>query len=149
MFRKIETYDLTLKFSPQVKKLFAIAFTCVYLLLSVGVVKTTHYCMGRESSSSLFTAAQECPCSLFSIEKDSCCDDDSTLIRLGSDQQTALSITINSPDFFILEPIFINSLFSIQTSNRISDYTSFDDPITIRQSLFKLHCSYLFYDGQV
>jgi hypothetical protein len=30
-----------------VKKLFAIAFTCVYLLLTVGVIKNTHYCMGR------------------------------------------------------------------------------------------------------
>jgi hypothetical protein len=30
-----------------VKKLFAIAFTCVYLLLTVGVNKNTHYCMGR------------------------------------------------------------------------------------------------------
>ena len=29
------------------KKLFAIAFTCVYLLLTVGVIKNTHYCMGR------------------------------------------------------------------------------------------------------
>jgi hypothetical protein len=30
-----------------VKKLFAIAFTCVYLLPTVGVIKNTHYCMGR------------------------------------------------------------------------------------------------------
>jgi predicted permease len=30
-----------------VKKLIAIAFTCVYLLLTVGVIKNTHYCMGR------------------------------------------------------------------------------------------------------
>ena len=29
------------------KKLFAIAFTCVYLLPTVGVIKNTHYCMGR------------------------------------------------------------------------------------------------------
>jgi hypothetical protein len=36
-----------------VKKLFAIAFTCVYLLLTVGVNKNTHYCMGRINSSPL------------------------------------------------------------------------------------------------
>jgi hypothetical protein len=34
-----------------VKKLFAIAFTCVYLLLTVGVIKNTHYCMGRINKS--------------------------------------------------------------------------------------------------
>ena len=33
------------------KKLIAIAFTCVYLLLTVGVIKNTHYCMGRISTS--------------------------------------------------------------------------------------------------
>jgi hypothetical protein len=34
-----------------VKKLFAIAFTCVYLLPTVGVIKNTHYCMGRINES--------------------------------------------------------------------------------------------------
>jgi len=34
-----------------VKKLIAIAFTCVYLLLTVGVIKNTHYCMGRINPS--------------------------------------------------------------------------------------------------
>jgi hypothetical protein len=34
-----------------VKKLFAIAFTCVYLLPTVGVIKNTHYCMGRINNS--------------------------------------------------------------------------------------------------
>jgi hypothetical protein len=34
-----------------VKKLIAIAFTCVYLLLTVGVIKNTHYCMGRINAS--------------------------------------------------------------------------------------------------
>ena len=33
------------------KKLIAIAFTCVYLLLTVGVNKNTHYCMGRINTS--------------------------------------------------------------------------------------------------
>ena len=33
------------------KKLFAIAFTCVYLLPTVGVIKNTHYCMGRINDS--------------------------------------------------------------------------------------------------
>ena len=33
------------------KKLIAIAFTCVYLLLTVGVIKNTHYCMGRINAS--------------------------------------------------------------------------------------------------
>ena len=33
------------------KKLIAIAFTCVYLLLTVGVNKNTHYCMGRINAS--------------------------------------------------------------------------------------------------
>ena len=33
------------------KKLFAIAFTCVYLLPTVGVIKNTHYCMGRINES--------------------------------------------------------------------------------------------------
>jgi hypothetical protein len=42
-----------------VKKLFAIAFTCVYLLPTVGVIKNTHYCMGRINESPLIPGVEE------------------------------------------------------------------------------------------
>ncbi len=67
------------------KKLFAIAFTCVYLLLTVGVSKNTHYCMGRINPSPLH---QEVKTQSFISEKN----------------------TKNSAEFFILSDLYSEAL---------------------------------------
>jgi hypothetical protein len=51
-----------------VKKLFAIAFTCVYLLLTVGVIKNTRYCTGRINDLPL---SREEKTNSFTIDKNS------------------------------------------------------------------------------
>ena len=70
------------------KKLIAIAFTCVYLLLTVGVIKNTHYCMGRIND---VTPTKEVNTYSF--------DD-----RL-SDKKSK-----NSPEFFILSDLYSEAL---------------------------------------
>ena len=66
------------------KKLIAIAFTCVYLLLTVGVIKNTLYCMGRINAST--SAAAE------------------TL--LSSQAEIAGTTLKNTPEFFILSDLY-------------------------------------------
>lgn len=57
----------------------------MYLLLSVGIVKASHFWMGREASVSCFTAeAERCPCGLVAGEEDHCCDDN-TVVMLGQE----------------------------------------------------------------
>ena len=66
------------------KKLFAIAFTCVYLLPTVGVIKNTHYCMGRINE----------PPPIHEVEK-----------SYTSDKKSK-----NSPEFFILSDLYSEAL---------------------------------------
>lgn len=77
------------------KKLFAIALSCVYLTLTVGVAKTTHYCMGRLSSTSLFSfEGKYCGCGLAAREgKRACCHDESELVKV-KDNHAATSVLV-------------------------------------------------------
>lgn len=70
------------------KKLFAIAFTCVYLLLTVGVIKNTHYCMGRINDS---------PAS-------------GGVITNSFHDQLSDKKSKNSPEFFILSDLYSEAL---------------------------------------
>ena len=84
-------------------KLFAIAFMCIYLLLSVGVVKSTHYCMGREKSTELFSfQAKKCPCSAFMPENSGCCTDEHEILSVDDYQTLSLVLAQIQPDFLWL-----------------------------------------------
>jgi len=71
-----------------VKKLIAIAFTCVYLLLTVGVIKNTHYCMGRINPSVPTTGEK----------------------ILSSHADLAEKSSKNTPEFFILSDLYSEAL---------------------------------------
>ncbi|HET6541836.1 MAG TPA: hypothetical protein VFG46_15200 [Chryseolinea sp.] len=70
------------------KKLIAIAFTCVYLLLTVGVINNTHYCMGRINPSVPTTGEKNISSHTDFAEKDS----------------------KNTPEFFILSDLYSEAL---------------------------------------
>jgi hypothetical protein len=67
-----------------VKKLIAIAFTCVYLLLTVGVIKNTLYCMGRINASTSASAEN----------------------LISSPPAIAGNALKNTPEFFILSDLY-------------------------------------------
>ena len=145
MFRKSETESATSGFLSTVKKLFAIAFTCVYLTLTVGVAQTTHYCMGRVKSSALFSfETAKCPCYLFAGENDSCCKDTHEVLKI-DDDHAASSVVSIAPIFFEIAIQFI-------------DTKEYPDPITFYYEespppgavpLFTRHCSLIFYDDEM
>ena len=84
-------------------KLFAIAFMCIYLLMSVGVAKTTHYCMGREKSTNFFSfESEKCLCSLFLPENSPCCNDEHEVLIVDDSQTHTASLAVVSPEFFEL-----------------------------------------------
>ncbi|MBX2969470.1 MAG: hypothetical protein KF803_08855 [Cyclobacteriaceae bacterium] len=130
-------------------KLFAIAFTCIYLLLTVGVVKTTHYCMGRAKSAEIFSfEAKKCPCGQFIPENSGCCHDEHEIIKIVDDQSSTSFSVITVPVLVELGDIFTVDVDKIgltsfkHTNNRNTDYLIPPKPI------FKLNCSYVFYDDQ-
>lgn len=126
---------------------FAIAFTCVYLILTVGVAKTTHYCMGRLYHSELFSfQSQPCSCSLFKKETDkSCCTDEHELISIDDDQSLGQIASVHAPDYFLIEILgqLDSSLIFNSQDKEVPFFADTSPPP--RESLFKLHCSFVFY----
>lgn len=133
-----------------VKKLFAIAFTCVYLTLTVGVVRTTHYCMGRVNSTVLFSfEAKKCPCAVFMrAGAESCCDDDHDLIKIETDHAASLIVSI-APQFFEMGTLFNTNRNSEQVLAQPVNPLDENPPPLYSPSLFTQHCSLVFYDSLV
>jgi hypothetical protein len=130
-------------------KLFAIAFTCVYLHLTVGVVKTTHYCMGRESSFSLYSfEGKRCACSLFfsNLEKKSCCHDEYELIVLDDDQSASASLSLTPPAYFLLADLYSGNQFEIKVTSISASISMEDDPPPAKEPIYKVLCSYTLYE---
>ena len=131
------------------KKLFAIAFTCVYLTLTVGVVQTTHYCMGRVNSSTLFTfESAKCPCFVASkYGKDTCCEDEHEVLKI-EDDHAASSVVNLVPAFFELGNI-LNESISIETDQELKTIVTQSLPPPDPIPLFTKHCSLVFYDDEM
>jgi hypothetical protein len=127
---------------------FAIAFTFVYLILTVGVAKTTHYCMGRLNTSSLYTFDDaKCACAAFAASikaSKSCCKDEHELITLDNDQSQTAIATISIPVFFVIQTLFVAvDRQDVLQLHQPRIFTSSSPPV--QPPLFKLHCSLLFY----
>jgi hypothetical protein len=127
-------------------KLFAIAFTCVYLTLTVGVVHATHYCMGRVDSSAFFSfESRKCACELFASRSDkSCCDDEISLIKIEDDQSVSAPLTV-VPEFFYMGELTFSVLAEKPAQSGISFLITHDKPPGDQVPLFVQHCSLILY----
>lgn len=117
----------------------------VYLLFSVGVVKATHFCMGKEASVSFFsTDTEKCACSLSGLEKTACCDDEHALLKLQDSQKNFSFFHMGLPVLTFLGEIY-SSRFDPGTE--VTQYgVNASDPPPIEITLYKLYCKYVFYD---
>jgi hypothetical protein len=106
--------------------------------------------MGREASVTFFSAdSKKCPCSLFSTEKNSCCDDEHDVLRLKDDQKVFTSYTIRVPQLYILEDLYTEQFIaSLVTGTDIVD-NSESDSSPPKVPIFKSNCSFVFYDSEV
>jgi hypothetical protein len=121
----------------------------VYLTLTVGVAKTTHYCMGREKHSSLFSfTTKQCPCALFAKEKMSCCGDEHEILKIDDDQSGGHVIHPPVPEFNVIGEIFsLNRRAPVLTesSYTVAEINIPPPKVPRYQSL----CSLVFYDSLV
>lgn len=126
----------------------AISMLCgIYLLFSVGILKITHLCMGREASVSYFTSeAPRCACSLFAGEKNNCCDNEHELLKLEDYQKSLSSFVLNIPALVCLGDIITTN--AVSPGNIAVRPRGNDSPqgLPPPKTLFKIHCSYVFYD---
>jgi len=129
---------------------FAIAFTIVYLTLTVGVAKTTHYCMGREKHSSLFSSTtKKCGCSLFLQASSACCDDQHEIVKIDDDQAGSHALSIAAPEFSLLGEVFTlnDEIVSVHASRQHCEIEL--DPPPPKVPLYQSFCSLVFYDSFV
>jgi hypothetical protein len=90
----------------------------VYLLFSIGILKATHFCMGREASVSFFTTeSKKCGCSTYAEEKDHCCHDTQDLLKLDKEQKAISKLSLNVPEWLLLEKIYTEQLVALNTND--------------------------------
>jgi hypothetical protein len=131
-------------------KLFAIAFMCIYLLLSVGVVKTTHYCMGREKSTELFSfESKKCPCSDYMPENGDCCKDKHEVLSVDVTQSFTAAFTPVNPDFFLIGETFNQEFKDHIIEQSLTQFITLEFPPPPKAPLYKINCSLVFYDDEL
>jgi hypothetical protein len=126
--------------------LIVLMVCALYLLFSVGIIKATHFCMGREASVAYFTSeSKKCVCSLFLDEKDNCCDDTSELLKLEDSQKNLSAFELPLPMLALLGQIYSNAQGSVvKTSDHRRAIRGEAKPPP--RILYKIHCSLVFYD---
>jgi hypothetical protein len=128
------------------RKSLALILVSVYVLFSVGILKATHFCMGREASVQFFTSeSKKCPCSISALEKDSCCDDEHELIRIDDEQKIISTLTAPVPVWKV-ERLFTHQFVArsiISIAPRVDQFEPDSPP---KVPLWKAHQSYVFYD---
>src|SRR5688572_29144609 len=103
-------------------KVIFVTLAAIYLLFSIGVMKATHFCMGREASVTFFSGeSQKCGCSLFAGENDSCCDDEHELLKIKDDQNQTTGYTIQIPQLYILEDLYTERLITSRITQDSDD----------------------------
>jgi hypothetical protein len=118
----------------------------VYLLFSIGIIKATHFCMGRVASVALFSAeARKCPCSLFAGEKNSCCDDEHELIRIENEQKTISSFTLAVPQWFVLENLYCEQFITSGDTKPSERFYPPGSSLPPKIPRWKFHCSLVLY----
>lgn len=126
------------------------SLVAIYSLFSIGILKATHFCMGREASVAFFSAeADKCFCSKFMNEENTCCDDEHEVIRLEDEQKSITVFSLSVPQWFVLEKLYTVRLIALQklpVERSVFDLSHFPPP---KIPLFKTHCSYVFYDEEL
>ncbi|MBI3218463.1 MAG: hypothetical protein HYZ44_03030 [Bacteroidetes bacterium] len=125
------------------RKIGSIFILSVYLLLSVGIAKSTHFCMGREHHSSLFSfESKKCACSIYQSAKiKTCCEDETELVKIENDQVHSSAGDMPKADFIYL-PVVSMELKKLDASEISTiQVVSYDLPPP-KVPIYQLGCSW-------
>ena len=105
--------------------------------------------MGREKSTKVFSfESKKCPCSAFMPENSGCCNDEHELLIVDDSQTQTHSLALAAPDFFQ-----IRETYQIQPEQTFAyastQYIKPDFSPPPKEPLFKINCSFVFYDGEL
>ncbi|MCE2958193.1 MAG: HYC_CC_PP family protein [Bacteroidota bacterium] len=130
-----------------VKRAFLISLSIIYLALSVGVAKSTHFCMGRAKHTAVFSFdTKKCVCAKYN-PANSCCDDEYELVQIKDDQAGTQLVDAPAPHFNLIADLFGMPAEDEMTNGISTLVDEFPDPPKI--PIYKKAHSFLFYDSQV
>jgi hypothetical protein len=142
-FRKIEVINRV------VVKGAILLMLSVYLLFSVGILKATHFCMGREASVVYFSAeAVKCPCELYAEEKGDYCNDEHEILRIKDEQKVISKMSLPLP-VWKLERIYTKQFIVQSDLFDNVPLDSDDSSLPPKIPLWKANCSLVFYDDDL
>ncbi|MEQ8924496.1 MAG: hypothetical protein RLO81_01720 [Fulvivirga sp.] len=128
------------------RKLFLTHIAIIYLLLSVGVTKSTHYCMGRAINVEYYSILAD-GCSTSDERKMPCCDDETEILSIEDEHQTesltksfANTVSLFVPSYFQLE---YESLLNITDESQFADLP--DPPELVKEPIYITTHSFTFY----
>jgi hypothetical protein len=126
-----------------VKKTGSILILSLYLLLSVGIAKSTHFCMGRAHHSSLFSfESKKCACSIYKSAKvKTCCEDETELVKIEIDQVHSTAIETPQTDWSLLPAVTFEWKSSEIVSRSLTQVVSYDLPPP-KVPIYQLGCSW-------
>jgi len=109
-----------------VKKATIIALIFLYLIPSIGISVTSHFCRGKLAFTSIrFLEVKKCACGSKKMKK-GCCENKTQLIKLEDDQQKSQFGSVNFIKLVKYVPYFIRSIspqfVSIAVQRRGSRY---------------------------
>ncbi|MFY8036378.1 MAG: HYC_CC_PP family protein [Cyclobacteriaceae bacterium] len=132
------------------RKLGSIFILSVYLLLSVGVAKSTHFCMGREHHSALFSfESKKCACSVYQRSNvKTCCEDETELVKIENDQVHSSATDAPQTDWAVLPIIAFDYAQRIVLTSPVLQVVSYDLPPP-KVPIYQLGCSWKVVDLMV
>jgi hypothetical protein len=125
------------------------SLACLYLLLSVGIAKSTHFCMGREQNSSLFSfESKKCPCFRSTDQIKSCCADEHELVKIENDQSASQVIHLPAPDFNLIGKLFSDKQEVRLSESELKAMVEVNPPPP-KIPIYQAVCSLVFYESVV
>ena len=129
------------------KKSNIILLALFYVLLSAGIAKSTHYCMGKVLSVAYFsTQADTCVCDDSTEAMHGCCKDETELIKIEYDQQK-VKLDLDEKSLYFIKPVIVPTEFSALINNIEEDFEfhGYDLPPPNKIPVYKLNCNFTYY----
>lgn len=127
-----------------VKRLFCIVFVSFYSLLTIGVAKSTHFCMGRAKHTSVFSfETKKCACAKYNVNTN-CCDDRHELLHIKDDHAGSQPLSAPLPEFNLLSTL-VTEVPTDDSQKIISPWLEICTPCKV--PIYKRVHSLLLYDS--
>ena len=128
------------------RKLFISIIASVYLLLSVGIAKSTHFCMGKEVNMEYFSHEAE-GCFASDTRKMPCCQDVTEILSVDDEHQP-----VDFSKSFVNSFSILPALFALEYNSWINlslehDFEEIPDPPKLGQLPLYLSFQSLTYYG--